>query len=137
MDEDNYSGAESIDSPELTQALTPSPTPAVGDIQHVESEAGLEDSNEIDVDEEARKQDAYLVDSALHVLFGLRERHKGLKTTKFDELPSVIDIAPAVWNANYLKVRFLVGLRITPQTTNTNIRQQTRMPEAFQLLSTF
>ncbi|KAK7747047.1 hypothetical protein SLS62_009304 [Diatrype stigma] len=65
------------------------------------SETGLGESGDIDVDEEARRQDACLTDSALYVLFKIPRRRPGLKLLEFDKAPSVVDLAPAVWNAHY------------------------------------
>lgn len=50
---------------------------------------------------------ARLVDAALYILLGIPRQRKGLRLIKLDNVPSLIQLAPGVWNAHYLKVRFL------------------------------
>lgn len=68
-----------------------------------------------EVDEEC----ASLADSALYALFGVPTRRRMLKLIKFDDVPSVIDFAPTIWNAHYLQVRLLGSLAALSQSTNT------------------
>ncbi|KAK4190018.1 hypothetical protein QBC35DRAFT_544117 [Podospora australis] len=46
---------------------------------------------------------SYLLDTALRKLLGIKKASPGLKTTRSIEGPSLIDIAPAVWNLSYLQ----------------------------------
>jgi hypothetical protein len=48
---------------------------------------------------------AQLIEAALNVVFGLRKRFQDLTVLKQGKAPSLLDLAPAVWNAHYLKVR--------------------------------
>jgi hypothetical protein len=47
---------------------------------------------------------AYLVEAALYFIFGMRTRFRNLKILELEEAPSLLDLAPAIWNSHYLKV---------------------------------
>ena len=61
------------------------------------------DVDEID-DQEMRDLAGHLVDAALYILLGIPRRRKGLRLVKLDNVPSLIQLAPSIWNAHYLKV---------------------------------
>ncbi|RYC60125.1 hypothetical protein CHU98_g6081 [Xylaria longipes] len=46
---------------------------------------------------------ARLVEAALCITFGTRKRMQGLKIIEFGKAPSLLDLAPAVWNSDYLR----------------------------------
>ncbi|KAI0013226.1 hypothetical protein F4779DRAFT_442223 [Xylariaceae sp. FL0662B] len=46
---------------------------------------------------------AYLVQMAMHIAIGAKKRVRGLQLFELDTSPSLLDLAPAVWNAHYLK----------------------------------
>ncbi|KAI1825384.1 hypothetical protein F4861DRAFT_538068 [Xylaria intraflava] len=46
---------------------------------------------------------AYLVEAALQVTLGLRQRIQGLSISKLEEAPSLLSLAPAIWNSHYSK----------------------------------
>ncbi|OTA57228.1 hypothetical protein K449DRAFT_139876 [Hypoxylon sp. EC38] len=46
----------------------------------------------------------YLAQVAIHVIIGTRERIRGLRVYHLDTRPSLLQLAPAIWNAHYLKV---------------------------------
>ncbi|KAI0112216.1 hypothetical protein GGR51DRAFT_568998 [Nemania sp. FL0031] len=46
---------------------------------------------------------AYLVESALCITFGTRQRIQGLRISKLGNEPSLLELAPAIWNSRYLK----------------------------------
>ena len=58
---------------------------------------------------------ACLLDFAFRKLIGVKKASQGLKTVKITQSPLLIDIAPAVWNLQYLQAsisrRSLVGSR--------------------------
>ncbi|KAK6955076.1 hypothetical protein Daesc_002706 [Daldinia eschscholtzii] len=49
----------------------------------------------------------YLAQMALYVTIGIRKRMRGLRLFHLDTRPSLLELAPAIWNAHYLKVREL------------------------------
>lgn len=103
-------GVETTTSDGFTRAFDRSLMQSASGVQNTDSdsETGPGESGELDVDEEARKQDAYLTDSALYILFKIPRRRPGLKLLEFDKTPSVVDLAPAVWNAHYSQVQLPV-----------------------------
>ncbi|KAI1151134.1 hypothetical protein F4825DRAFT_477425 [Nemania diffusa] len=46
---------------------------------------------------------AYLAETALCITFGTRKRMQGLTIYELDKGPSLLDLAPAIWNSRYLK----------------------------------
>ncbi|KAI2471753.1 hypothetical protein F4781DRAFT_439651 [Annulohypoxylon bovei var. microspora] len=46
---------------------------------------------------------AYLAQMALHVTIGIKKRMRGLRLFQLDSRPSLLEIAPAIWNARYLE----------------------------------
>ncbi|KAI0472360.1 hypothetical protein F4859DRAFT_102283 [Xylaria cf. heliscus] len=46
---------------------------------------------------------ALLVEAALCVTFGTRRRMNGLKIIEMEKAPSLLDLAPAIWNSHYLR----------------------------------
>ncbi|KAI1471366.1 uncharacterized protein F4812DRAFT_467472 [Daldinia caldariorum] len=46
----------------------------------------------------------YLAQRALCVTIGIRKRMRGLRLFHLDTRPSLLELAPAIWNAHYLKV---------------------------------
>ncbi|KAJ8133126.1 hypothetical protein O1611_g498 [Lasiodiplodia mahajangana] len=46
---------------------------------------------------------AYLVESALCITFGTRQRIQGLRISELEKAPTLLDLAPAIWNSHYLK----------------------------------
>ncbi|KAI1132533.1 hypothetical protein F5Y10DRAFT_292939 [Nemania abortiva] len=46
---------------------------------------------------------AYLVESALCITFGTRQRIPGLRICELEKAPSLLGLAPAIWNCRYLK----------------------------------
>ncbi|KAI3319197.1 hypothetical protein HD806DRAFT_548761 [Xylariaceae sp. AK1471] len=46
---------------------------------------------------------AYMVEAALYFIFGMRQRFRNLTILKLEEAPSLLELAPAVWNSHYLK----------------------------------
>ncbi|OTB14720.1 hypothetical protein K445DRAFT_301895 [Daldinia sp. EC12] len=45
----------------------------------------------------------YLAQMALYVTIGIRKRMRGLRLFHLDTRPSLLELAPAIWNAHYLK----------------------------------
>lgn len=45
-----------------------------------------------------------LAQMALYVTIGIRKRMRGLRLFQLDNRPSLLELAPAIWNAHYLKV---------------------------------
>ncbi|KAI1804554.1 hypothetical protein F4811DRAFT_274197 [Daldinia bambusicola] len=46
----------------------------------------------------------YLAQVALYVTIGIRKRMRGLRLFHLDTRPSLLELAPAIWNAHYLKI---------------------------------
>ncbi|KAI0436360.1 hypothetical protein F4803DRAFT_572566 [Xylaria telfairii] len=46
---------------------------------------------------------AHLVEAALCITFGTRKRMHGLKIIELGKAPSLLDLAPAIWNSHYLR----------------------------------
>ncbi|RYO84617.1 hypothetical protein DL764_009301 [Monosporascus ibericus] len=46
---------------------------------------------------------AHLVDLALYKLLGVPKRHYGLQFRKLADAPSLLQLAPAIWNSHYLR----------------------------------
>ncbi|KAI1210290.1 uncharacterized protein F4807DRAFT_59751 [Annulohypoxylon truncatum] len=46
---------------------------------------------------------AYLAQMALHVTIGIRKRTRGLRLFQLDNRPSLLELAPAIWNAHYFE----------------------------------
>ncbi|KAI1456147.1 hypothetical protein F4805DRAFT_458999 [Annulohypoxylon moriforme] len=46
---------------------------------------------------------AYFAQMALHVIIGIKKRTRGLRLFELDDRPSLLELAPAIWNARYLK----------------------------------
>ncbi|KAJ2985417.1 hypothetical protein NUW58_g5540 [Xylaria curta] len=46
---------------------------------------------------------ACLVEAALSLTFGTRKRWRGLKILEPDKAPSLLDLAPGIWNSHYLR----------------------------------
>ncbi|KAI0854012.1 hypothetical protein F5Y00DRAFT_269328 [Daldinia vernicosa] len=44
-----------------------------------------------------------LAQMALYVTIGIRKRMRGLRVFQLDDRPSLLELAPAIWNAHYLK----------------------------------
>ena len=112
---------EQSDSGVFAQPLTNSPDlkgdpddPCLGDdgeldVWNADSSTILSDLGEPHIteikDQEMRDLAAHLVDTALYIMLGLPRQRKGLQLLKLDKFPSLIQLAPAVWNTHYLKVR--------------------------------
>ncbi|KAI8964793.1 hypothetical protein F5Y11DRAFT_363408 [Daldinia sp. FL1419] len=45
----------------------------------------------------------HLAQMALYVTIGIRKRLRGLRLFQLDDRPSLLELAPAIWNAHYLK----------------------------------
>ncbi|KAI1102297.1 hypothetical protein F4804DRAFT_334396 [Jackrogersella minutella] len=45
----------------------------------------------------------YLAQMALHVTIGVKKRMSGLRLLQLDTRPSLLELAPAIWNAHYLE----------------------------------
>ncbi|KAI1162612.1 hypothetical protein F5B18DRAFT_652405 [Nemania serpens] len=52
---------------------------------------------------EAWEQAAYLIEAALCITFGTRKLMRGLTIFELEKAPSLLDLAPAIWNSRYLK----------------------------------
>ncbi|KAL0470683.1 hypothetical protein QR685DRAFT_261364 [Neurospora intermedia] len=68
----------------------------------------LENSNSdpvilLSISEEEKKEMALLLDAALRKLIGVKHTFPGVKVTEDRQSPSLIEIAPAVWNLRYLQ----------------------------------
>ncbi|KAI0885325.1 uncharacterized protein GGS22DRAFT_188616 [Annulohypoxylon maeteangense] len=46
---------------------------------------------------------AYFAQMALHVTIGVKKRMHGLRLFQLDDRPSLLELAPAIWNARYLE----------------------------------
>ncbi|KAI0552837.1 hypothetical protein F4679DRAFT_52454 [Xylaria curta] len=55
--------------------------------------------DEVDLWENA----ARLVEAALCITFGTRKRIQGMKVVDLENAPSLLELAPAIWNSHYLK----------------------------------
>lgn len=53
---------------------------------------------------EVWEQAAYLIEAALCVTFGTRKLMRGLTIFELEKAPSLLDLAPAIWNSRYLRV---------------------------------
>lgn len=58
----------------------------------------------LSISEEEKKEMALLLDAALRKLIGVKHTFPGVKVTEDRQFPSLIEIAPAVWNLRYLQV---------------------------------
>ncbi|KAI0900963.1 hypothetical protein F4806DRAFT_176174 [Annulohypoxylon nitens] len=61
---------------------------------------------------------AYLAQMALHVTVGIKKRLRGLRLFQLDNRPSLLELAPAIWNARYLEA---VASHVTNFPTISNI----------------
>ncbi|KAK3951055.1 hypothetical protein QBC32DRAFT_393383 [Pseudoneurospora amorphoporcata] len=57
----------------------------------------------LSISKEEQKKMALFLDVALRKLLGVKHTSPGVKVTEDTQLPSLIDIAPAVWNLRYLQ----------------------------------
>ncbi|XXG97190.1 DNA replication factor C complex subunit Rfc1 [Hypoxylon texense] len=60
-------------------------------------------SNNCDDSSQVWKQWEDMAHMALHELVGIRKRYRGLRLFLLEPRPSLLEIAPAIWNAHYLQ----------------------------------
>lgn len=54
---------------------------------------------------------AYLAQMAIFVTIGIKKRLRGLRLFQLETRPSLLELAPAIWNAHYLKVGWFPSIK--------------------------